>query len=230
MQRVSEKDLVTNTTEFRLFNDKYAHALAAKVYQFTYLNRFPKSLQPFSKKMEELCHFNQILTEEILALEGNIAFLDSSKLIDHALYLSQIKDFDFYVIWLARDPRAQVFSALKYNDWTIREATEYWKKEMDDNADILGKTDIKHTVLRYEELCRKPEEEMRRILNFVGLNADAFSLDFRSRTQHIMGNRSMRLGKDAKIEERKDWQTKLSPEDIHTIETLTKDYQQYYSL
>lgn len=222
LKRISEKDLTTNATEFRFFNNKYLHRIASDLYKVSLVNGFPKLFQPFSRKAEKLCHVNQILTEEILALEGNSAFLDSSKIIDHALYLSQLKEFDFYVIWLSRDPRAQVSSALKYNDWTIEEAAHRWQKEMDDNERILKKTGINYTSLQYEKLCRNPESEMRRILKFVNLDPDKFSLDFRSREQHIMGNRNMRLGKDSKIEERKDWQEKLSTAEIKLIDSICK--------
>ena len=228
--RISPSDLKTNVSEFRFYNNKYLNQIASESYKFSLLNGFPKLLQPFSGKAEKLCRFNQILTEEILKPETNSAFLDSSKIIDHALFLSQIKDFDFYVIWLSRDPRAQVNSALKYNDWSIEQATRRWKKEMKENARILRKTGINHTVLRYEELCKKPEKEMRRILSFVGMNADGFNLDFREQKQHIMGNRNMRLGTDTKIIERKDWQEKLSADDIKTIEKMTAGYRNYYSI
>lgn len=230
LKRVEEGDLKTNATEFRFYNNRKKHILADKLYQSALLNGFPKSLQPFSDKMQQMLRVNRILTEEILDLDGNKAFLDSSKIIDQALYLSQMEEFDFYVIWLSRDPRAQVNSAVKYHKWSISDATEKWKSEMKNNAYILDKQNINYTHLRYEDLCREPEKEMRRILDFCGLNSDTFSLDFRSQTQHIMGNGYMRLGKETKIEERKDWQEKLSKEDVKLIEKLTVDYQKYYSV
>jgi len=62
--------------------------------------------------------FSSII-QEILDLDQTKAFLDTSKIINHALFLSMVKAFDFYVIWLVRDPRAQVNSAIKYNDWSV---------------------------------------------------------------------------------------------------------------
>lgn len=229
LHKLAPEDLETNGTEFRFFNNRYAHSLASRVHQWAIFNQLPKPWRPFGKKMAQLQHFNQVLVEEILQLEGNTVFLDSSKSMEQALYLSRIEAFDFYIIWLARDPRAQVFSALKYNDWTVEKATQQWKKEMAENAKFLQKTGIRHIFLQYEKLCRNPEKEMQRILDFVGLDKNQFSLNFRAQTQHIMGNRSMRLGNDAKIEERTDWKIKLKQEEIATIEHLTKDYQQYYS-
>ena len=64
----------------------------------------------------------------MLDLEDKKVFVDSSKIIDQAWYLSEIEAFDFYVVWLVRDPRAQVSSALKYNAWDVAEATRRWKR------------------------------------------------------------------------------------------------------
>jgi len=230
LQRVEESNLKTNVTEFRFFNNRRKHIIADKLYQFTLLYGLPKNLQAFSNKMAKMLDVNRILTEEILDLDGNNAFLDSSKIIDQALYLSQIEEFDFYVIWLSRDPRAQVNSAIKYHKWSITDATERWKSEMKNNARVLDGQKMNYTHLRYEDLCKEPEKEMQRILDFCGLDSDKFSLNFRSQTQHIMGNGYMRLGKETKIEERKDWQEKLKKEDIALIEKLTVDYQNYYSI
>ncbi|MEM9822289.1 MAG: sulfotransferase, partial [Bacteroidota bacterium] len=184
---------------------------------------------PFSKKIKAHCHFNELLVRQILKIEQKSVFLDSSKVIDHALLLSLIDSFDFYIIWLSRDPRAQSHSALKYNPWSIEEAARRWKKEMAVNEKILKKANIKYLPLQYEALCKNPKKEMTRLLQFVGLDANLFSLDFREKEQHIMGNASMRLGKDRKIVERKDWMEKLSQDQIKTIETITADYRHYYA-
>lgn len=229
LTKVSPKDLKPNVTEFQIFRNKYVQRIVSEIYKFSLLNGFSKSMLPFGKRMDSMIQLNQLLAKEILALENCSTFLDASKVIDHALYLSQIKDFDFYIIWLTRDPRAQVHSAIKYNDWSIERAAQHWIKEMNTNEQILAKTNIAHTKLRYEALCQNPEKEIKRILEFVGLDSNKISLEFRAKGQHIMGNDVMRLGKDTKIKERKEWQTALSKTDISTIESLTSSYQNYYA-
>ena len=164
-----------------------------------------------------------------MKLDDGSVFLDSSKSIEHTLYLKQIPEFDFRIIWLARDPRAQVFSAMKYNPWTAEQAAQEWKAEMQRNEQLLTAMKANYTVLSYEQLCREPELEMKRLLEFAGLDPAAFSLNFREQTQHIMGNASMRLGKDATIKERTEWKTGLSAEQIAVIERVTKDFRSYYS-
>lgn len=229
LTKVNPKDLKTNMTEFQIFKNKYVQRIASEIYKFSLLNGFSKSIQPFGKRMESMIKLNHLLAKEILALENCSTFLDTSKVIDHALYLSQIKDIDFYIIWLTRDPRAQVHSAIKYNDWTIEKAAQHWIKEMNTNKRILTKTNIVHIKLRYEALCQNPEKEIKRILEFVGLDSNKISLEFRETEQHIMGNDVMRLGNETKIKERKEWQTALSKTDISTIESLTSNYQNYYA-
>lgn len=97
------------------------------------------------------------------------------------------------------------------------------------NKYILEKMNLKYTSLNYEALCRNPKEEITDLFSFLKMDSKSFSLDFRERTQHIMGNYNMRLGKDTEIVERKDWQKALSKADITKIEDLTSDYRQYYT-
>ncbi len=227
--RISPADLKTNITEFEFSTNRYLNRLGKEAYRWSRLNGLPKGWHLFPNKMQQLHRVNQTLVEEILTMENNRTFADSSKTIDHALYLSAVEAFDFHVIWLVRDPRAQVSSALKYNAWNVAEATERWKREMENNRRVLEGVGMKYHTLRYEALCREPKEEMVQLLNFIGLDAAKFSLDFRNTTRHIMGNRSMRRGTDTKIAERRDWLDRLSQEQIKQIETMTTDYQQYYT-
>ncbi len=229
LARIDPKILTVNTAEFNIFNNKYLNRIAYEMIQFSALRNPERNDLPFQKKIDTLKSFNRILTEEILALDESNTFLDTSKIINHALFLSMEEAFDFYVIWLVRDPRAQVNSAIKYNNWSIEKATEAWKKEMVHNEKVLQEKKINFIKIRYEELCRATTDELQRIGAFTGLDASQFSLDFRQPTQHIIGNANMRLGKDQKITERKEWQDQLSTEQIATIEKLTKGYQDLYS-
>jgi len=221
--------ITDNPTEFQFSQQKALNHLTLNLLRFCLINKIPKTWWPFSKKLKANCRFNELLVQQVLKIEKKTVFLDSSKVIDHALFLSLIESFDLHIIWLSRDPRAQSHSALKYNPWSIEEAAHRWKKEMGINERILKKMDIPFLLLQYEALCRNPKKEMTRLLEFVGLDAEPFSLDFREKTQHIMGNTKMRLGKDRKIVERKDWLEQLSQEQIQKIETITADYRHYYA-
>lgn len=218
-QRLSKQQLANNFTEFELFDQRLHNKVADKLPQWGW----------FPKKRNRQYQANLVLVEEILKKAQKSVFLDSSKTYKHLRHLSQVPAFDFKVIWLSRDPRAQVGSALKYNDWSVEKATQQWIMEMDAYRAILKAGDYNYISLSYEQLCLTPEQEMTRILNFAGLNPSLFSLNFREQEQHIMGNFNMRLGKDSVIKERRDWLDRLTATQIQEIEQLTANYKQYYS-
>lgn len=213
----------TNITEFRLFNNKYLDRLTYESVKFLALHDIPKSYWPFLKRIQKLNHLNLLLVKEILAVDGGSVFLDSSKSANQLVFLSMMEEIDLRIIWLSRDPKAQVYSAMKYNPWTVEQAAKYWKEEVLLNQKILDGLGLNYTRLSYEKLCHQQEEELSRVLGFAGLSADEFSLDFRSQKLHVMGNYSMRTGSDTTIKERKDWQEHLSAEDISQIEAIVGD-------
>ncbi len=219
LARLETAALDTNFTEFEFFKNKHWNRLG----QYAAKQGF------FSDKRQQLCNANEVLVEEILKQAQKSVFLDASKVLQQAHWLSKIPSFDFYVIWLVRDPRAQVSSALKYNKWSVQEAAQRWTTEMKKNEVALQKGKFNYLDLHYENLCKNPMQQMERILDFVGLDASLFSLDFRTREQHIMGNTMMRLGKDEKIVERKDWLKRLTPKQIKLVERTTHRYKNYHT-
>ena len=229
LARTDPAILSNNTTEFHIFKNKYLNRIAYEIIQLAALNRPESQHLPFQNKINKLSHFNQTLVEEILDLDQSKIFLDTSKIINHVLFLSMVKAFDLQVIWLIRDPRAQVNSAIKYNNWSVEQATNAWKKEMIHNEKMLEKKNINFIKVRYENLCRDTTGELQKIGDFTGLDANRFSLDFRQPAQHIIGNSRMRRGSDQKITERKEWQEQLSKTQIATIENLTGAYRELYS-
>lgn len=224
LKEVNQKDLQTNATEFKLYGNKYLNRLAYEIH----CRSIKLGFSPFAKTVAGHQKVNSILADKILAKDQTSVFLDSSKVINHALFLSQIKDFDFCVIWLVRDPRAQVASAMKHQKWSAEIASKYWVREMVNNERILKSFNIANTKLSYSKLCADTEKEMQRVLSFVGVNPNLFSLNFREQEHHIMGN-YMRLQKDQTIRERTEWQDILSEREIKVIENTTKGYREFYS-
>ena len=134
-KRVDVSAYSTNATEFHLFENKYVNRLAVNAAMPSLLAG--AGGKPFRGSVNRLLEFNRVLVEEALALDGGKAFLDSSKGIEHTTFLSQIPEFDFKIIWLTRDPRAQANSAMKYNPWNAEQAANEWKKEMVANQSVL---------------------------------------------------------------------------------------------
>jgi hypothetical protein len=221
--------LRANTTEFNIYKNKYFNRVAYELSVSLSSSNWLKNLKPFSKRISELKSFNEYLVRAILKSTNTTAFLDSSKAINHTFFLSQIEAFDFNVIRLVRDPRAQINSAMKYNKWSVEKATDMWIKEMINNDKMLQRMKLRFLNLRYEDLCREPKLQLKSVYDFVGINAENINLDFRNRTTHIIGNGKMRLGKDQTITERTEWKNELTNAQIRKIEKLTSSFSEFYS-
>lgn len=225
---LDQKDLKTNATELKIIDNKYVNKLAYEFHKIHLFNNLPDIVHPFNSVIESHKKVNENLVKIVLKKDGSSAFLDSSKIINHALYLSQIEDFDFHVLWLVRDPRAQINSAMKYHKWDIKKATSSWIKEMKNNQQVINKLNLKAHILSYSKLCNDTRQQMEGILNFVGLDSTAFSLAFKDQEHHIMGNH-MRFSKDQEIKERNEWVNTFTKEQIDYISKATEQYAEYYA-
>lgn len=217
-----------NPTEFKFVKNRFLDEIIRKLYLFFTVNKINTRFLPYSNRMQKMLDFNEQLVTEVLGIENKTVFLDSSKSIKQLIFLSRIKSFDYRIVFLTRDPRAQVYSYLKYNNATISQAAKGWVEELETNLAVLKKTNLPYLKISYEALCKDPSKEMKRILTFSELDTTDFSLQFRDYSQHIMGNGKMRLGKDEKIDERLEWQTNFDKEQIKEIEKITEAHQGYY--
>lgn len=225
LSKVDAKTLTTNITEFDVFKNKHLNHLVYKMMTWTLVKKLPTRFLPFNQKLKQAYHFNELLVNEILEMEQTSVFVDSSKAIKHILFLAQIQGLDLRIVWLTRDPRAQINSALKYNkSWNTQQATDYWKTEMIENQRILESTNLKYTSLNYEALCRSPKVELQRLAGFFEME-NLFSLDFKKDTRHIIGNGNMRLGTHTTITERREWENELTEDQVKLIESSTLDFQ-----
>ena len=86
-ERLKGTKLSSNATEFKIFNHKLFNQIASEMVKYSLIRGLKWSKLPFKKRLEELLHFNQVLVEEILRIQQKPIFLDSSKTIDHILYL-----------------------------------------------------------------------------------------------------------------------------------------------
>jgi len=230
LSKVNPKKLNTNFTEFNIFKNKHLNLFVYKIMAKAMILKLPMHFFPFNGKLKQMYDFNNLLVNEILDMEQTSVFVDSSKSIKHVLFLSQIKELDLRIVWLKRDPRAQVNSALKYNKtWNTQQATNYWKSEMLENQRILETTKLKHISLTYEALCRSTKKELQRLADFFEME-NLFSLEFKKDTRHIIGNGNMRLGKQTTIAERREWENELTENQIKLIESLTTEYRSLYSM
>jgi hypothetical protein len=176
---------------------------------------------------------NVAFAEALRELTGAKIVIDSSKIALHLKFLLKT-DLKIKIIRLVRDGRAVTVSTMGHGfkrdsrRETVAGAALSWRKNNEAAERILAETPAPQWMfVKYEELCQAPEQTLRGICKFLGMDSQNIVLDFRSREQHILGN-EMRLksGSDIRLDER--WRKELSPEDLATFDEVAGDLNRKY--
>lgn len=193
---------------------------------------------------------NLALIESLQAATGASIVVDSSKIALRLKYLLRIKSLDIKIVRCLRDGRA--VSLTYIDDWgfadssdpalrgggtgvkrpsvrqNMADAANEWKRS-NEAADCLLQQlpRAQWTEVRYEELCANPKETLGRLCIFLGLDPVRANLDFRSRTQHVIGN-GMRFDTTSEIRLDERWRTHLSAADLETFDRVAGDLNRRY--
>lgn len=193
---------------------------------------------------------NLALIESLLKTTGAGVVIDSSKVPLRLKYLLKIHDLDVRVIRVIRDGRAV---SLTYTDeWnfaessdpemrsggtgtrqppqrdSMAEAARAWKRN-NESCDALVATlpRTQWTEVRYEDLCADPTATLKRLAVFLDLDPEQTLLDFRSKTQHVIGN-GMRMDSTSVICLDERWQSHLSENDLQAFDAVAGDLNRRY--
>jgi Sulfotransferase family len=193
---------------------------------------------------------NLALIESLLEVTGTDVVIDSSKVALRLKYLLPIPELDIRVIRVIRDGRAV---SLTYTDeWnfadssdpalrgggggqrrppprrSMAEAANEWKRS-NEASDALVATlpRSQWTEVRYEELCADPSATLKRLATFLDLDPQQTRLDFRSITQHVIGN-GMRMDSTSEIRLDERWKSHLSKNDLHVFDQVAGDLNRRY--
>jgi Sulfotransferase family len=163
-----------------------------------------------AKDIENWARPNEVLLSCVHQVSGANVLTDASK-FPHRLYLLQRSGlFDIKVIHLVRNGCAVVNSYLrKYGDFRI--ALRRWA-----GPSVLAfhlRRKFKQSSwlqLRYEELASKPEETLKAVCSFVGVNFEPEMLAYRGKPYFGVGGNRMRDNGDECIFLDDEWQRELS--------------------
>jgi hypothetical protein len=128
------------------------------------------------------------------------------------------------VIHLVRDGRAVSLSRMKRQNFSMRESARIWKQENRKHW-LVRRTmrDAQFTRVHYEDLCRDPEKELRKICTVLGVEYQSSMLDFRVE-RHNLGGNSMRFrSHEREIHLDEKWRRELKPDDLRDFEEIAGD-------
>lgn len=124
-------------------------------------------------------------------------------------------------ILLIRDGRAVCRSRMKRENLTMEQAAYGWKIEH------LKRRAAQFTVprklifnLRYEDLASRPEEALRRVCDFLGLQFEDGMMDFRADRHNLGGNPMRFRNGERSIRLDEAWRHELTAADLQTFDRV----------
>jgi Sulfotransferase domain len=153
----------------------------------------------------------------VLSKHGTSTFVDGNKswrkvaLLARELQLTT----DVKIVHVVRDPRGFAASCRHHSGADPQESALVWAhlhKRMEALRAIAP-----YRLLKYEDLCERPEEQMREILRFLDVEPEeVVSAPKHPHKHHVLGNQMFRtFSGNVTLDER--WRSELSPEEQRTV-------------
>lgn len=217
-------DIADFKTHFRLPRRPLADRLVrARLRSGAFERLRETGLRAIPGAMAELARIgarNRALADAICDIQQADLFLDGSKEPGRLRYLLRYGFPAPRVIHLVRDGRAVTNSALGHEYESPEIAARDWRRTHEEAFVLqreLGRE--RFFTLRYEDFCRKPDDSLRTIFEFLKLDP-AQAQSALPRPQHILGN-AMRLRPNSgeiKLDEK--WRNSLSAVNLALFERI----------
>lgn len=185
---------------------------------------------------------NLALIQCLAARTGKQVLIDSSKIGIRLKYLLRIPELDIRVIRAIRDGRGVTLTYMDpahfadASDPSLRQggmgghrigeqltmelAAREWRRSNEEaDAVLRGLDKSQYTKSQYEALCQEPDNSLKQLFTFIGVDPGKRFTDFRSFTHHIIGN-GMRLDSTNEIKLDERWRSYLTPDQLNNFEMV----------
>ncbi len=176
--------------------------------------------------------------------------VDSSKTGVRLKYLLRNPDLEVKVIWVIRDGRGVALTYLDPLNFAdarspelraggfgggrdgeqkpIARAAREWRRSNEEAECVVANLSRSRWMLaRYEDVCSNTHATLRSICAFLGLAPECINLDFRSRTQHVVGN-GMRLDSSPEIRLDERWRQHFGINDLAVFDRIAGNLNRRY--
>jgi hypothetical protein len=163
--------------------------------------------------VETYVSFYRLVLEE----HGTAVFVDGTKNWRKVALLARNLEpsSDVRIVHLVRDPRGFAASLRRHGRTDLREAGWLWADLHDRMASLREAAEYR--LLRYELLCAQPEQEMRELFRFLGVEPkNVVTAPKYPHKHHVLGNQMFRtFSGSVRLDER--WRSELSPAEQRTV-------------
>ncbi len=197
-----------------------AYLLECKARKFfqhlKYSNPLLEQFIPLAPSLKQSLDNTFYLYDLIREAWGIDVIIDSSKSALKAVGLYKMYPDQVRVILLARDGRG-VFLSRRLTGVDQKTSLAGWKNYYTRALDTLDKhVPSRHLYrLRYEDLVTRPEEQLNRICDFIGIPYEASMADLCDGERHVInGNRGTQKRRKGGIKADTRWKEQLKGEDL----------------
>jgi hypothetical protein len=232
-------------SDIRALESRYAKFLLAPLHRSSFLEWMRDMALSFSadwkQHLPKTQALNSILARCISERTAKRIIVDSSKVGLRLKYLLRNPDLDVKVIRLIRDGRAV---ALTYTDperfadaeepglrgggmgknreserLSMRQAAREWRRSNEEGEVIVRRLERSRWIeVRYEEICARTDETLRRLYQFLQVDPDQPRRDFRGLEHHVIGN-GMRLDSTSNVILDERWRSVLNHEELRSFDS-----------
>jgi len=253
-RRGIEFDLADSATDFRSDSSIYVQRLSKAMHRGILLEVIRDIglwLSPaWRKHYQQTQERNHALMEAVLSVSGGRIIVDSSKIAVRLKYLLKNRNLNIKIIRLIRDGRGVALTYMdpaKFADakdpavrgggsgvqcedkWlSMAQAAYEWRRSNEEAEHVLHCLDRSQWIeVRYEELCIDTENTLGQLFEFIGLDPDKWSREFRMIENHVLGN-GMRLDTTSRISLDERWRSVLVAEELETFEREAGEMNRQY--
>jgi len=146
---------------------------------------------------------------------------DSSKSTYRYRLLHAQQPANSKAIYLTRDGRAVAASHFKRHGEPVPERARRWRLVNSYIQKLLRTLPSESYIhIRYEQLCREPEETLSRICEFLGYPFEKEMLNFTGEASHNIGGNRMRMSGLLDIQEDLKWRELLSTDQLNEFDRI----------
>jgi len=135
-----------------------------------------------------------------VAEKGHV--VDSSKNVERLALLFDNTALEVHPIFLLRDPKGQICSSQKRSESLVRLIGNYVRTNREIHELVRGHP---HSVVRYEQLVRCPEQVLSTLMAELGLSFDSRQLEWALPERHNVGGNGMRRSRSSELKLDEKW-------------------------
>jgi Sulfotransferase family len=173
----------------------------------------------FARPVESAAENNLLVFDTVRDVLGVDMIVDSSKSYLKAVALYLHDPQSVRILLLTRDGRGVCWSNLK-RGVARRQAVTSWRNQYARALPLLKQhVNSEHMLqVKYEDVAASPSTQLMRICAFLEQPFEPQMIDFRGKVHHVTNGNDMRLDGPSQMRVDRDWENRLTSEDLWYFE------------